>query len=259
MNERGVIVGCDQNLEWLLPWFFENYSTHNTTPITFFDFGMSEYGKNFCKMHGRYLSLETLKEKHKCFSELSDEDLGQFSITHPLDYMKICHKAWMKKPLACLYTPYETTIWIDIDCKVRKNIDGLFDLLAPESQICLSLDHPYTTHLKKITGIIKEEEVQFSSGAMIFRKNASFIRFWIETISKKFYPGDQEALSDVINGESIPYKVLEKKYHLTNWEEITIDAFILHYGGPQGKIKLIKEILEKKPPLEETAPQKDSV
>ena len=46
------ITGCDENCEWQLPWFLENYFKHNDTPLAFMDFGitaeaadlLSEYG-----------------------------------------------------------------------------------------------------------------------------------------------------------------------------------------------------------------------
>ena len=38
---KGFMTGCDQNTEWMLPWFIENYKKHNDTPLTVMNFGMS--------------------------------------------------------------------------------------------------------------------------------------------------------------------------------------------------------------------------
>ena len=38
---KAFLIGCDKNVEWLLPWFIENYKKHNSTPLIFADFGIS--------------------------------------------------------------------------------------------------------------------------------------------------------------------------------------------------------------------------
>ncbi len=259
LKSRGIICGCDRNLEWLLPWFLKNYQLHNELPITFFDFGMSIDGIKFCKLNGNYLSIDHLVPLSTPIHSISDDYLNQFAITHPIDYLKLCHHAWMKKPLACQLAPYDISIWIDIDCKVMKNLDEIYQLLDPSAEICLSLDHPASTHLKKVLGMLASDEPAFSSGVMIFRKNSPFIQYWIDKISKQFFPGDQEALSKAIYEHGISYKILDQKFHLCDQNEQSIEPSILHYGGPEGKVKLIEELFGKKPPLEETAPQKDNL
>ena len=39
-----------------------------------------------------------------------------------------CRNAWFKKPLACLQSPFEISLWIDLDCEVTGPLDVLYDV-----------------------------------------------------------------------------------------------------------------------------------
>ena len=40
--KTAFLTGCDEITEWMLPWFLENYSKHNNTPLIFANFGVSK-------------------------------------------------------------------------------------------------------------------------------------------------------------------------------------------------------------------------
>lgn len=90
---NGVVVGCDACQEWMLPWWYENYTKHNAYPVVVADFGMS----------GRY----------------------------GLDSIKIPTipgvKVWFNKPVAIREAPFDCTVWIDIDCEIRGDIGRIFE------------------------------------------------------------------------------------------------------------------------------------
>ena len=44
--DKCFITGCDENTEWMPPWFVENYKAHNDIPLVFADFGVSLELKN---------------------------------------------------------------------------------------------------------------------------------------------------------------------------------------------------------------------
>lgn len=54
---KGVICGAEITQEWLLPWWWERYREHNALPVVFFDFGMSEEMKEWCKARGELISI----------------------------------------------------------------------------------------------------------------------------------------------------------------------------------------------------------
>ena len=49
-----------------------------------------------------------------------------------------CRNAWFKKPLACLQSPFKRTIWVDLDCEVRRELGELFAL--GEQSLALTQD-----------------------------------------------------------------------------------------------------------------------
>ena len=48
----GVLTGCDENHEWMLKWWWKHYTSSNTLPVTFLDFGMSKSAQIWCKKRG---------------------------------------------------------------------------------------------------------------------------------------------------------------------------------------------------------------
>ena len=56
-DEDGVIVGSDANHEWLLVWWWENYSRFNSLPVAFVDFGMSPESRKWCQERGLIVDL----------------------------------------------------------------------------------------------------------------------------------------------------------------------------------------------------------
>ncbi len=53
----GILTGCDQNQEWMLKWWWENYTACNQFPVTFVDFGMTASAKKWCEKHGTVTSF----------------------------------------------------------------------------------------------------------------------------------------------------------------------------------------------------------
>ena len=42
LYDQAFLTGCDTATEWMLPWFFENYKSHNDSPLIFEDFGVRD-------------------------------------------------------------------------------------------------------------------------------------------------------------------------------------------------------------------------
>ncbi len=55
MGKEGILIGCDRNQEWLLPWWWDHYSAHNAYPVAFADFGMSKKALAWCREKGKML------------------------------------------------------------------------------------------------------------------------------------------------------------------------------------------------------------
>ena len=100
MNQ-GVMTGCNESQEnFLKPWF-ENYSKHNNYPVTFCDFGMSKEARTFCKQHGTLLKASA-------------------------------------KIFALPKSPYENTIWTDINCEIKQTLCPLFEMTSVKDGFAIS-------------------------------------------------------------------------------------------------------------------------
>ena len=105
MLEHGVIVAATQHIEWILPWWRYNYRAHNNSPVAFFDLGMTEKGRLFCKDKGPLISINApdsiVHPKEKTPSPLAEkwENLIGSGIWD-------VRLKWFKKPFAFEKTPF---------------------------------------------------------------------------------------------------------------------------------------------------------
>ena len=95
--DKAFLTGCDKKTEWMLEWFVENYKKHNSLPLIFANFGVSES------------KLEWCRENFHAVMNMS----------------KIPERGWFKKPRSMLSCPSKQTVWIDTDCEVLDNIEKI--------------------------------------------------------------------------------------------------------------------------------------
>ena len=229
--EKGVIVGCDRELEWALPWWWKHYSAHNHYPVAFFDFGMSAKAAAWCKKRGDLLSVPfpeiSLKtEKEKDWVPFYGENIP------------ISRIAWFKKPFAALHSPFPLTIWLDLDCQVQSSLNPLFSYLHLGAEIAL-LKYPNTQWMR-------DGEKHYNSGVLVFLQGTKIIQQWaalsLELATE--FPGDEEVLSRAIS----LYKPLLIELPPTyNWFydlPPNPNSVIQHFTGPGGKVKILLSMRE---------------
>ena len=127
---NGIIVGCDEKQEWMLPWWWLNFSSNNSFPVAFVDFGLSESAKAWCAAHGTLISLQTPTH---FVAERNDVDPSLVALWELLIHGKqlwYLRKSWFKKPLALMQTPFQNTLWIDVDCQITGALDEVFTISA---------------------------------------------------------------------------------------------------------------------------------
>jgi hypothetical protein len=235
---EGIIVGCDQNQEWLLPWWWTHYSQHNNYPVAFVNFGMSSNASAWCQERGQYIDLyrdsvslkEVSPEKRKYWQDY----LG-----NGLETMR---SAWFKKPNAFLHSPFDLSCWIDLDCEVKGPIDPVFHTLALGSEIAL-VREPVNILKDDRTVSLLPDEVTYNSGVVAFRRGADILHRWAEIVLTQNHEfiGDQDALSRAIY---IHRPLLIELPSIYNWEKVlgpNPDALIIHYVGIS-KIEILKNL-----------------
>lgn len=207
MNEtKGVIVGCCAKMEYLLPYFYLNFRLNSDLPIVFFDFGMTTIGRLFCEKRGKVIDVDE-------------------SLYHPTSdvQLELIKTMWFKKPIAFQKAPFDLNLWLDLDCKILKPFDPIFDTLG-NKWISILAENPL--ELSPYHG--------FNSGVCVFRKNAEFINQWIHLSiheGSKF-PGDQDALSVILKDHLDKVSQLPQKYnylYLKEGYDRKENVIILHH------------------------------
>lgn len=248
LEESGVIVGCNQNQEWLLTWWWMHYCMHNEYPVIFFDFGgMSSAAKNWCAKRGRLVTLKMPEERFVVPQEkISTEVSSVWNLHENLDTYK-ARLEWFKKPFACLQSFFRTAVWIDLDCQVRKSIAPIFK--ASENDLGIAIAEEPSAVLKnhEESGLIKKGEMEYNTGVIAFQHGSPVIQDWAKICieSNDILRGDQEAMSRMalLKGIKVPAlpPTCNHRWHLymdpvpvseQRWNlNIDPNTVIVHYLG----------------------------
>ncbi len=223
---EGILVGCDRNQEWLLPWWWNHYRTHNHHPVAFIDFGLSKEALHWCEERGIVIALERdcyLKEVPETHKEAWETRAG---IIWPF------RSAWFKKPLAFLLSPFQYSCWIDLDCEIRGSLEPLFNYLHLGIDIALVPELEEVQQRDLDQNWISPGEITYNSGVVAFRKGSPVLSSWAELSFEHNHQfmSDQNALSRAIFLNSPPLAELPRIY---NWQKKNQPpnphAVILHY------------------------------
>lgn len=213
MQNKIVITGCDNNTEWMLPWFLKNYKKHNDTPIAIFDFGMSEGMLKWCDANFD----DVLKSKHNS-----------------------TNKSWFNKPFAIdtASDRFESVAWVDTDCEIVGDISDIFDY-AEDGKLSVSPDLPWLAR--------RPETRWFNTGVVVSKGKPQILRAWVNTclrlpeVKNPMY-GDQDVLCGMLKDDIFVFANIVKLPNIYNvlrlqHEDGTIPANpkIFHWTGPKGK------------------------
>lgn len=213
----GVVTGCDSHQEWMLLWWWVNYSKYNTLPVAFADFGMTESGRKWCEERGEVV------------------DVRDVSVS----------SAWFKKPFALLRSPFQRMIWVDLDCEIRGDIQiiGAFcGKLNGVDAVGLALDSPYPAEWRKTS--LPGEEV-FNAGVIAVEHGSPVVKVWAKkTLAEATkFRGDQDILNRVLHLLGAPVVLMPKKYNnLRLDKEHLDDALIYHWTGSEGKKQIQQQL-----------------
>lgn len=180
-------------MEYLLPYFYINFRLNSDLPIIFYDFGMTSMGRNFCEKRGQVVTI--------------DDTLYQPKADTQLELIKTM---WFKKPLAFKHAPFDFSLWLDLDCKIYRKFDDIFESIQ-DRWIAILAENPL--ELSPYHG--------FNSGVCVFKKNAPFIDMWIELSLKSGdqFPGDQDALSTILKDHLDQVAHLPQKFNYLYMKE----------------------------------------
>lgn len=223
---EGILIAADEAVEWLLPWWWSRLQATNCYPVCFVDIGLSHFGRSFCQARGEVIDL-------KIEASFSDSSADCWETLFGKEWKK-SRGGWFKKPFAFLASPFEKTLWLDVDCEVVRPLDPLF---KKEGEIYLMMESEPTHARERGLQTIQEDEVLYNSGVVLYQHGCGLVEKWAEAVLREGeqFCSDQHVLSHVAHHNSYPVHFLEREY---NWRMVwglNIEAVIVHWAGSWGK------------------------
>ena len=204
--DKAFLTGCDKNNEWMLEWFVKNYKKHNSLPLIFANFGVSKPKLEWCR---------------KNFHAI-------------MDMTKAKERGWFKKPRSMLHSPSKKTVWIDTDCEVLDNLEGIFNKLD-HGKLCMVEDKPWTK---------RRGEIWYNSGVVGFIDKPIILHQWCQLVHDEPTVGDQETLHSMLNPiTQLTYiQPLPNEYNVLRLQ-VELDGYngkkkIIHWTGRKGKDRI---------------------
>ncbi|MBS0651510.1 MAG: hypothetical protein JSR93_10150 [Verrucomicrobia bacterium] len=230
VSPKRILCGSDQAQEWLLPWWWSRLRDHNDHPIAFCDFGMSEDALNWCRERGEVIPILSSPVDVASKEAFSSDFVDYWEKNYTAEVWSL-RKVCFKKPFAFLRTPFQRTLWLDIDCEVLGKIDPLFNLWNAESQIAIMRDF-ISLHLP-----VHHPESIYNGGVIVFEHGTPLIQQWASSAMQMTnqFGSDDILLSHLINSMRIPVIEIPDIYNWRISEGINLDAVIWHWMRDGGK------------------------
>lgn len=231
------MTGCNADQEWMLKWWWKHYKKHNDYPVTFSDFGMSAGARKWCEERGTLLPFNPQSINLKMETAAAWGDKIGISTWSK-------RAIWFAKALILEETPYEKTVWTDIDCEILKPLTPLFELAESKDGFAIAYDNEENTRLAKKCRMIEDNVRVLQVGVLAFKKTSPVIPAWIDYCLKNLDSelSEQSALSNLQAKSLFDITILSNKYNWLKPENPSPHTVINHHTGASRKRKLLAEI-----------------
>lgn len=239
---EGILTGCDREQEWMLSWWYQNLRKYNPDiSIAFGDLGMSDEAKSWCEKRGILIPASQIRLISPPPSYESGWLYGgnRWHMNTPARTL-----SWFRKPFLMKESPFDRTVWLDLDCQVLNRLAPLFSIRLPETKLAIRSG-------PEVIKMISDDHKYFlpilghNSGVVVFEKESSLLDFWI-FLTSQAYPhffGDDCILSFAICKYHFQIGKIPYKYNwLIQWGNNS-EAAILHWMGSAGKMFLKLQLL----------------
>ena len=223
-KKNGFLVAADSKQEWLLPWWWKHYSSYNCLPVTFVDIGMTPAMESWCKDRGNYIRLPSEKAPVITNSVVAEDNIPYWEKKYGKDLWE--HRpAWFKKPQACLLSPYEKTVWMDLDCEVKGCLDEIFSIPTPPFGVSCCSEY------------LQGNWIGVNSGVVVFLQDSYLVQEWADEsfLNHHLYAGDQDVLSALIAKNPLTLGDLPICYNHSRFNHNHSEALVIHWHGDLGK------------------------
>jgi hypothetical protein len=232
----GILIGCDQAQEWLLPWWWENYADFNAHPVAFVDFGLSKEARAWCRKRGVVVDLQAAPFAVADQGRVDEETARLWEKMYREGIWK-SRKVWFRKPYAMLLSPFERTIWIDCDCEILGDLSTLFSECQNASGVGLVREPEFSQERSRENNLLHDREILYNSGVVVFAKRSVLIQKWAECCADgnlQFW-GDQDVLSRLIYLHKFEVNEVDPIYNWRLSQGLNLRAVIVHWVQTSGK------------------------
>lgn len=236
----GVLVGCDENQEWMLPWWFSHFRQANPNlSVAFADFGMSKSAKIWCEERGSRLEIPSLplyENKGDPGVLFMGERWCEWRLTPP---RFTTYPIWFAKASAMLLSPFYRTLWLDLDCQVLSDLSTLFSLPLPKSK--LRMRKACKIFVKSYPSQHIFEIPTYNSGVILYEKDSPLLKMWSQANEEGIhhFSSDDYIISLFIaclKDEKISLP-LKYNWNITSWGD-NREALIYHWQKDVGKNRI---------------------
>lgn len=232
----GLLVGCDNHQEWLLPWWFMNFRIHNDYPVTFLNFGdMSAKAIQWCQRRGRVHLLEC-DDSFVAKKENIEPSLVALWEKKRAEIWRL-RPIWLRRTQGLLKTSYEKTLWVDLDCQIVGSLNPIFqNFLKKDFAVVQELEKEQRVYHSE--GILCPGEMMFNGGVVGYVHGAKIVQEWASrAISQNhLFMGGQHILSRILFENELAFSTMPNIYNWAICDGKNPDAVILHYWGAYQKI-----------------------
>lgn len=237
--DKGILTGCDERQEYLLKWWWNHYSKHNDYPVTFCDFGMTLSAKKWCESKGNVITQKSIPIQN--LSQNIEHSPWKETL-FPLMWNN--RTSWFQKAFAQAQSPYNLSIWLDLDCEVVKNLHPCFDLIQEGDGFAIC---PYNATEKALAlkrKILKEGTEGVQAGVFAYRKDSPVIPAWLQWCQDHHTQdfSEESCLSEMLKEKKYDIVYMSRNFNWTHVEQTNFQALVLHHASATRKRNLLLKI-----------------
>lgn len=233
---QGVLVASDSGSEWMLPFWWHHYAKYNTYPVVFVDFGMSPAKIEWCRQRGEVVPFAFISWNPTPREHIDPKLVELWESIHLPEYLWPARRAWLKKPFAMLHSPFEKTIWTDLDCEVCSSLEPIF-AYAYRDKLGLTPEPARTHGALRARGMIREDQTVYNAGVIPFAHQNIYLTEWVKEVAAKEHAtmGDQHLLWNLILTRHWTIVDMPAIYNWRMVDGINPNAVVIHYVANPGK------------------------
>ncbi len=201
---------------------------------------MTPSARAWCEKMGSVITEHPDKGPIKNFSEVDNPPWKD--LIRPLMWNN--RGVWFSKALSLDKTPFENSLWIDLDCEVLQNVAPLFEMSEVKDGFSISYSFDEEKDPLKKMKILKKGVRGVQSGVFAFKKNSPVVSAWIDRCitHHRIEFSEETTLSHLLDEKSFEITYFSNKFNWTTPKIAHIGAVILHHSSATQKRNLLNSI-----------------